>query len=144
MSRDRLTAGILKKLFNLEVMAVQIYRTQVDALAEVGERSMMVAAMENEEYHRETFRSLLKARGLSPSVRWPFYWIVGQILGRSTSLLGRKVLLRGDIAFEDKATREYSEIVHKGDFTDDERTFISEFLDDEKQHAANWRRLLES
>jgi len=144
MSRDRLTAGILKKFYNLEVMAVQIYRTQVNFLADKDEKSMMVAAMENEEHHRDTFRSLLKARGVKPSPRWPFFWLVGQILGRSTSLLGRKVLLRGDIAFEDKATREYSEFLHKGDFTDDERTFISEFLDDEKQHAANWRRLLKN
>ena len=138
------TVRILKKLFNLEVMAVQIYRTQVDSLAETGEKSMMVAAMENEEYHRETFRSLLRARGVSPSVRWPFYWLVGQTLGRSTALFGRKVLLSSDIAFEDKATREYSEFLHKGNFTDDERAFISEFLDDEKRHAANWRRLLEN
>jgi len=144
MSTAHRTVRILRKLFNLEVMAVQIYRTQMGALTDPGERSMMVAAMENEEHHRETFRSLLKIRGVSPSVLWPFYWLAGQTLGRSTALFGRKFLLLGDIAFEDKATREYSEFLQKGDFTDDERVFISEFLDDEKRHAANWRRLLEN
>ena len=144
MSSIHRTVRILKKLFNLEILAVQIYRTQMKSLTNKGEKSMMADAMENEEHHRETFRSLLKARGFSPSVRWPLYWLVGQTLGRSTALFGRKVLLHGDIIFEDKATREYSEFLRKGDFTDDERTFISEFLDDEKRHAANWRELLKN
>ncbi len=53
-------------------------------MADAGEKSMMVAAMENEEYHRQTLRSLLKARGVAPSPGWPFYWLVGQTLGRNT------------------------------------------------------------
>ena len=143
MPADRQAVRILKKLYNLEVMAVQIYRTQLGALTEAGERSMMVAAMENEEHHRETFRSLLRARDVSPSPLHTLFWIVGQTLGRSTSLFGRKAVLRGDIAFEDKATREYTEFLREGDFTEKEKTFIHEFLEDEKRHSANWRRLLE-
>ncbi|UCF30474.1 MAG: demethoxyubiquinone hydroxylase family protein [bacterium] len=142
MSTDRRTAGILKKFFNLEVMAVQIYRTQVGALADPAERSMMVSAMKNEEHHRETFRSFLRARGISPSPQWPIYWLVGQVLGRITSLFGRRAVLRGDIAFEDKAAREYSAFLREGAFTEQERAFIGEFLEDEKKHSANWRNLL--
>ena len=143
MPTDRRTLGILRKFFNLEMMAVQIYRTQVGALVDEAESSMLAAAMVNEEHHRETFRSLLKARGISPSPLWPLYWFMGQTLGRSTALFGRKVLLKGDITFEEKAVREYSKFLREGNFTEEERTFISEFLQDEKRHAANWRGLLE-
>ena len=72
MPPNQKAVRILKKLFNLEVMAVQIYRTQIDAMKNPDERSMMIAAMGNEEHHRETFRSLLKTRGLSPS-RWQIF-----------------------------------------------------------------------
>ncbi len=142
MSADRQTMGILKKLFNLEVMAVQIYRNQVGALKDPGERSMMVDAMDNEVHHRETFRSFLQARGLAPSPLWPLFWLVGQILGRTTALFGRRAVLRGDIAFEDKATREYGQFLEKGVFSDEERASIREFLEDERRHSANWRVLL--
>ena len=133
---------ILKKLFNLEVMAVQIYRTQIGTMTDPREKSMMVAAMENEEHHRETFRSLLRVREVAPSPLNRFFWLVGQILGRTTSLFGRKALLRSDIAFEDKAIREYTEFLRAENFTEDEMAFIGEFLEDEKRHSANWRRLL--
>ncbi|MDF1535796.1 MAG: demethoxyubiquinone hydroxylase family protein [bacterium] len=143
MPANRRAVRILKKLFNLEVMAVEIYRTQLGALAGAGERSMMAAALENEEHHRETFRSLLQARGLAPSPLHNLFWIVGQAIGRTTSLLGRKAVLRGDITFEDKAAGEYTEFVKEGSFTEEEAAFIGEFLEDEKRHSANWRRLLE-
>ncbi len=142
MSANRQAVRILKKLFNLEVMAVQIYRTQIGTMTDPGEKSMMVAAMENEEHHRETFRSLLRVRSVAPSPLYRFFWLVGQILGRTTSLFGRKAVLRGDIAFEDKATREYTEFLRAENFTEDEMAFMGEFLEDEKRHSANWRRLL--
>ena len=142
MPANRQIVRILKKLFNLEVMAVQIYRTQLGAMTEAGERSMMVAAMENEEHHRETFRALLRSRAVAPSPLYRLFWIVGQTLGRTTSLFGRKAVLRGDITFEDKAAREYTEFFSEGIFTDEEKAFIGEFLEDEKRHSANWRRLL--
>jgi demethoxyubiquinone hydroxylase (CLK1/Coq7/Cat5 family) len=143
MSTDQRAIRILKKLCNLEVMAVQIYRTQVGKLADPDEQSMMLSAMENEEHHRETFRSLLEKREVASSPRWPFFWLVGQILGRLTSLFGRKAILRGDIAFENKASREYSGFLDEGGFTEEETSHISEFLDDERRHSANWRKLLE-
>ena len=143
MPADRRAVRILKKLFNLEVMAVQIYLTQIGALIDPGERSMMIAAMENEEHHRDTFFSLLKARGLAPSPLYYLFWIVGQALGRVTSMLGRKAILKGDISFEDKASREYTQFIRDVNFTDEEKGFLAEFLEDEKRHSANWRRLLE-
>ncbi|MDF1525224.1 MAG: demethoxyubiquinone hydroxylase family protein [bacterium] len=143
MPANRQIVRILKKLFNLEVMAVQIYGNQLGAMTEAGERSMMLAAMENEEHHRDTFRSLLQARNVAPSPLHALYWVVGQTLGRTTSLFGRKAVLRGDIAFEDKASREYAEFLRKEkNFTEEEKAFIGEFLEDEKRHSANWRRLL--
>lgn len=143
MPADRKAARILKKLYNLEVMAVQIYRTQIDSLSDPEERNMMVAAMENEELHRDTFLALLKARGLSPSPMSKMFWIVGQTLGRVTSLFGRKAILKGDITFEDKATEEYTEFLRGVNFTQEEKRFLSQFLEDEKRHSANWQRLLE-
>jgi demethoxyubiquinone hydroxylase (CLK1/Coq7/Cat5 family) len=143
MPANRRAVHILKKLFNLEVMAVQIYRTQIGAMTDPDERSMMIAAMENEEHHRDTFHSLLRARGLAPSPVSNLFWIVGQTLGRVTSLLGRKAILKGDISFEDKATREYTQFIKEGNFTEEEKHFLVEFLEDEKRHSANWRRLLE-
>ncbi len=137
------TVRILKKLFSLEVMAVQIYRTQVGAMVDAEERSIMVAAMENEDYHRQTLRALLKARGVAPSPGWPFFWLMGQTLGRTTSFFGRKTVLKSGIAFEDKASREYAGFIKEGDFTDQERAFLNEFLEDERRHSANWRGLLE-
>ena len=144
MPADHKAVRILKKLFNLEVMAVQIYRTQIDAMTEPGERAMMLAAMENEEHHRDTFFSLLKARGLAPSPLSNLFWFVGQTMGRVTSVLGRKAILKGDISFEDKAAREYTEFLRDVNFTEEEKVFLAEFLEDEKRHSANWRRLLES
>ena len=144
MATDKRGGRILKKLFNLEVMAVQIYRCQIGALADPEEKAMMVAAMENEQHHRETFRSLLAGRGMGPSPRWPFYWLVGQTLGRTTSLLGRSAVFRGDIAFENKAAHEYASFLERDWFTEEEREFIIEFMHDEERHSANWRKLLES
>lgn len=143
MPTDRKAVRILKKLFNLEVMAVQIYRTQIGSLKNPEERSMMVAAMENEIHHRETFRSLLKTRGLAPSPISNLFWIVGQTMGRVTSVLGRKAILMGNISFENKASREYAEFIRDVNFTEKEEAFLVEFLEDEKRHSANWRGLLE-
>ena len=143
MPADRKAVRILKKLFNLEVMAVQIYRTQTSSMNDPDEKAMMVAAMENEEHHRETFRSLLQARDLAPSPMANLFWIVGQTMGRVTSLIGRKAILKGDISFEDKASREYAEFIRDVNFTEEEKAFLVEFLEDEKRHSANWRGLLE-
>jgi len=141
LSAGRKATGILKKLFNLEVMAVQIYMAQTGSMAGE-ERTMMVAARENEELHRETFRSLLAARGTRPPFYWPAFWLVGQTLGRVTSLFGRKAILRGDITFEDKATHEYADFIEMDCFNEKEMGFLKEFLEDEKRHSANWRALL--
>lgn len=103
---------------------------------------MMEAALENEEHHRETIRSLLRTRGIAPFPLHTLYWIMGQTLGRTTFLCGRNAVLRSDIAFEDKAAGEYTEFLREGNFTGEETAFIREFLEDEKRHSANWRRLL--
>ena len=64
-------------------------------------------------------------------------------MGRVTSLLGRKAILKGDISFEDKASREYAEFIRDVNFTEVEKAFLVEFLEDEERHSANWRGLLE-
>jgi demethoxyubiquinone hydroxylase (CLK1/Coq7/Cat5 family) len=140
---DRRIIRTLRKLFNLEVMAVQIYCTQLGAMAGASEREMMLAAMENEILHRETFRSLLSVRGASPSILWPLYWLAGQTLGRVTSFFGRTAVLKADILFEDRASVEYAHFLEKNGFNEDETAFLKSFLADEKRHSANWRALLD-
>ena len=130
---------ILRKLHNLETMAVEIYRVQIPRLTDPEERKLMVAAMDNEMLHRETFRSLLVKHSATLSPLRYAWWFVGQVLGLSTALLGRGMLFRGDMAFEEKAVREYSEIAAMEGFDAEEAGFLDRFLEDEKRHVAHWK-----
>jgi len=135
-------ARILRRFHNLETMAVEIYRVQLSSLPEHAEHEMMVKAMENEMLHRETFQGLLDKHGASPSPMRLAWWVVGRVLGRSVALLGHSMLFRGDVAFEEKAVREYTETAGRGELDPEEREFFTRFLEDEKRHVANWKLVL--
>ncbi len=132
----------LRKLHNLETMAVEIYLVQVPRLADPAEREMMAAAMENEKVHRQAFRGLLEGRGAALSPLRFVWWLAGRMLGLGTALFGRIALLAADAAFERKAVREYGEIIDRGLFAGDEACMLARFLEDEKRHAEAWQRLL--
>ncbi len=133
---------VLRKLHNLETMAVQIYQVQIPRLADPAERELMTAARDNEMLHRDTSAGFLRLRKACPSLLRPFWWMVGQVLGRSTALLGRNALLGGDIAFEQKAVREYTGFAAAKVLEGEEALALARFLEDEKRHVANWKRLL--
>src|SRR5512138_171467 len=133
--------SMLRTLHNLETMAVQIYQVQIPRLSDPSERELMAAARDNERLHHDTFEGFLRRRRARPSWRRPFWWLVGQVLGRSAALPGRSALLGGDILFEEKAVREYAAFIAEKVLEGEEASALERFLEDEKRHVATWRRL---
>lgn len=142
MSRERKTADVLRSMYNLEVMATEIYRTQQGAFSSPEEKSLMKDAAENEKLHRESFRRLLEQRGGNPTAMRHLFRFAGQLLGRTTSLLGRGMVLRADAAFEKKAFGDYGKFLATTSFSEEEKDFVERFRDDERRHMENWKGML--
>ncbi|MFZ3062237.1 MAG: ferritin-like domain-containing protein, partial [Actinomycetota bacterium] len=134
----------LRKLHNLETMAVEIYRVQIGAFSgsEIAEK--LVAAMENEQTHIDSFYESLTRSGGKPSPLRHLFWIVGKMAGFAPRLLGKRMILKGDIAFETKAVKDYSKMLQEIPFDDQTRKITEKNLHDEERHIRTWQQSIES
>ncbi|MCX5999401.1 MAG: ferritin-like domain-containing protein [Chloroflexi bacterium] len=99
----------------------------------------MKAAMDNEQQHVDDLKVRIEElRGVTSRLGFAFH-MAGGILGFSTSVLGKKVVLKADIRLEERAVKDYSAILQKVPFDDRSRVLVEKNLEDEKVHIKRWQ-----
>ena len=130
-------------LVNLEIMAVRIYRGQrwrlgrSEVAAEVLEKAIAV-----EERHVRDFTSRRQELGGSPSVLSPFYAVAGWLIGFVPSLLGQRAALKTGIWVEERAVKDYQQILDRVPFDDESRALVQQNQEDEREHIRMWEECL--
>jgi ubiquinone biosynthesis monooxygenase Coq7 len=94
-----------------EFGAVQIYRGQravFERIAGKAKIAALIAEMEaGEKAHLETFDSLVRERGVRPTLMAPLWNVAGFALGAATALLGEKAAHACTAAVEEVIERHY-------------------------------------
>ena len=133
----------LGALVNLEIMAVRIYRGQrwrlgrseitADALAK---------AIAIEERHVRDLVSRRQELGGSPSMLSPFYALAGWLIGFVPSLLGQRAALKTGIWVEERAVKDYQQLLDRVPFDDESRALVQRNQEDEREHIRMWEECL--
>ncbi len=95
MNERRIIADILRVNHAGETGAVRIYRAQrrIARRTALDLVAMLEAALSDEIRHRDSFRSAMRERSVSPCGMLGFWWLGGAALGTITALLGRDAIL---------------------------------------------------
>jgi len=133
----------LRKVHNIERLAVEIYRAQIRAFPEKEIASRIKAAMDNEQEHVDDLRECITNLSGTASWQGTFFQIAGKVLGFSTSLMGKILILKTDIWVENKAVKDYSDFLQRIEFDEKSRTLLQKNLDDEKTHIETWKDSIE-
>jgi len=136
------TQKALRALHSLEIMAVNIYRFQLNRQQTLLNQEL-IAAMCNEATHTQDFLVKLYEYGMRPSkFRW-FWWLVGMAFGLISRFLGPKAMLKTGVWTENKAVAHYTELLTL-DWDPATRAVIEKDLADEQKHINTWKHLLET
>jgi len=132
-----------RALVNLEIMAVRVYRGQrwrlgrSEVTAEALEKAIAV-----EEKHVRDLASRRQELGGSPSVLSPFYAVAGWLIGFVPSLLGQRAALKTSIWVEERAVKDYQQMLDRVPFDDDSRALVQQNQEDEREHIRMWEECL--
>ena len=132
-----------RALVNLEIMAVRVYRGQrwrlgrSEVTAEALEKAIAV-----EEKHVRDLASRRQELGGSPSVLSPFYAVAGWPIGFVPSLLGQRAALKTSIWVEERAVKDYQQMLDRVPFDDESRALVQQNQDDEREHIRMWEECL--
>ena len=129
----------LRKMYNIERFATQIYRTQMKAFTEKVLTDRLEAARANEQEHVDGLHARTVALGGKVSF-WMgnIFQLAGKLLGFITTLFGKIFVFRADIMIEKKAVKDYKNFLQTIDFDDKSRSLIRKNLEDEKVHIVRW------
>lgn len=131
----------LRTLHTLEIMATNIYKSQITA-KECRLNTELTAAMCNEMTHMQDFQTKLFEYGMKPSkLRWT-YWMVGYVFGLGSRMLGTKRMLKTGIWTEQKAVDHYGELLSAAPWDEPTRACIEKDQADEYGHIERWRHYL--
>ena len=133
----------LRKMYNIERFAVEIYHLQIRAFPEKEIADRLRAAMANEQEHVDDLQARIKALGGTTSWQGMFFQIAGQVLGFTTTLFGKAFILKTDIRVEEKAVKDYGIFLQKTKFDKKSRNLIQKNLEDEKVHIKRWQESLQ-
>ena len=132
-----------RALVNLEIMAVRVYRGQrwrlgrSEVTAEALEKAIAV-----EEKHVRDLASRRQELGGSPSVLSPFYAVAGWLIGFVPSLLGQRAALKTSIWVEERAVKDYQQMLDQVPFDDESRALVQQNQEDEREHIRMWEECL--
>lgn len=131
----------LRALHTLEIMAVNIYKSQISA--KPGELNrQLISAMCNEMTHAQDFQTRLYEYGFKPSKLRFAYWLVGYALGLGSRLLGVRWVLKTGVWAEAKAVRHYGELLEAVEWEPETRAVLEKDQADEYGHIERWRWFL--
>jgi len=135
--------GALRKMHNLEIFAVEIYRAQIRAFNEKEIADRLEAAVDNEQEHANDLRARIRElKGRCSRLRF-FFQMAGRLLGFASIVLGKVFALKADVRFEKRAVRDYGGLLQKLDFDEKSRGLIQKNIEDEKVHIRRWEESIE-
>jgi len=135
--------NVLRKVHNIERLAVEIYRAQIRAFPEKEIAGRLRAAMDNEQEHANDLQARITDLGGTTSWQGIFFQIAGKVLGFITTLMGKMFILKIDIRVENKAVKDYSDFLQRIDFDEKSRLLLEKNLEDEKVHIQRWEDSIE-
>lgn len=131
----------LQTLHTMEVMAVNIYKSQIRPKP-CALNTQLSAALCNELTHMQDFLTKLFEFGFKPSkLRWT-YWLVGYVFGLGSRTMGEAVILKTAVLTEKKAIAHYTELLARVPWDEETRSFVEKDQADEIGHVERWRGLL--
>ncbi len=133
----------LRTLHTLEIMAVNIYKSQITSRPCELNRQL-TAAMCNEMTHAQDFQTKLYEYGFKPSKLRFAYWLMGYVFGLGSRLLGTKRILKTGVWVEAKAVRHYAELLSQVEWDEETRGIIAKDQADEQGHIERWRWFLDN
>jgi demethoxyubiquinone hydroxylase (CLK1/Coq7/Cat5 family) len=130
-------------MVNLEVMAVCIYRAQRWRLgrSEITAQAL-TKAIAIEERHERDLASRRQELGGSPSMLSPFYALAGWVIGFAPSILGQRAALKTGIWVEERAVKDYQQLLDRVPFDDESRALVQRNQEDEREHIRMWEESL--
>jgi len=135
--------GALRALVNLEIMAVRIYRGQRWRLGRNEITAEQLAdAIATEEKHERELAARRQELGGSPSMLSPFYAVAGWLIGFVPSLLGQRAALKTSIWVEERAVKDYQQMLDRVPFDDESRALVQQNQEDEREHIRMWEECL--
>jgi demethoxyubiquinone hydroxylase (CLK1/Coq7/Cat5 family) len=135
--------GALRALVNLEIMAVRIYRGQRWRLGRSEITAKQLAdAIATEEKHERELAARRQELGGSPSMLSPFYAVAGWVIGFVPSLLGQRAALKTSIWVEERAVKDYQQMLDQVPFDDGSRALVQQNQEDEREHIRMWQESL--
>ncbi len=134
----------LRKCHNLETTAVQIYRVQINVFKKSSIADQLARAADNEQSHQDNFYSSLRRLGGAPSPAKPLFWMAGKIIGFVPRLFGKAMIMRANIAFENKAVEDFSKMLKTVPYDAETRSITEKTILDEERHVRDWTTVLAS
>jgi demethoxyubiquinone hydroxylase (CLK1/Coq7/Cat5 family) len=132
-----------RALVNLEIMAVRIYRGQRWRLGRSEITAERLAdAIATEEKHERELAARRQELGGSPSMLSPFYAVAGWVIGFVPSLLGQRAALKTSIWVEERAVKDYQQMLDQVPFDDESRVLVQQNQEDEREHIRMWQESL--
>ncbi|MCL6639281.1 MAG: ferritin-like domain-containing protein [Firmicutes bacterium] len=136
MQREALIAR-LNWFYSLELQQVELYAAQAKAAADIYLAKALARIAVVEQQHVDNIAAAIRRLGGEPNrlgdVAAP---LIGKAAGTLTGSLGAAVMLKANIALEEKAMKDYKDLILKGG--DDPRLFavLWDNLIDEDLHTA--------
>jgi len=132
-----------RAMVNLEVMAVRIYRGQRWRLGRSEITAEALAkAIAIEERHVRDLVARRQELGGSASMLSPFYALAGWLIGFMPSLLGQRAALKAGIWVEERAVKDYQQLLDRVPFDDESRALVQQNQQDEWEHIKWWEESL--
>jgi bacterioferritin (cytochrome b1) len=99
--------------------------------------------MENEQEHVDDLRKRIgELDGTTSSLGFSFQ-MAGKVLAFTSTLLGKKFVLKADIRLEKRAVKDYSAFLEKVNFDEESKALIEKNIEDERLHIERWQDSLE-
>ncbi|NLX07635.1 MAG: ferritin-like domain-containing protein [Phycisphaerae bacterium] len=131
----------LRRLCNLETLAVGVYRYQIHRRMCEHNREL-IAAMCNEMTHLQDYMvKLFEYSGRPSWIRGLYGW-AGAMVGFGSRLMGRTRSLRAGIWVEKGTIEDYRALLKSVEWDDETRAVIEKNLADEHGHIGRWKELL--
>jgi len=132
LNRDELISR-LNWFYGLEIEQVDLYKTQSRHVDDIYLKRALERIATIEQQHVENIASFLKKMGVNPSPAGDILGpIIGKIMGNAVGIAGEAVILKVDIAVEEKAMRDYKDfILRTGDVQELFEQLWSNLLDED-------------
>ncbi|MBM3156686.1 MAG: ferritin-like domain-containing protein [Chloroflexi bacterium] len=128
----------LRKMYNLERFATEIYRTQIAAFTEKEISDRLKIARDNEQEHTDNLKAQIEKLGGRQSRQGFLFQAAGRMLGCFTRMMGKMFILKADIWIETKAVKDYGAFLQRLNFDEESKALVQRNLEDEKVHIKRW------